>query len=111
MGERHIELNATDPNTFVVFEWDAFDNKRENLQPRPFEVSSSAAIDFRYHNKVLQYLTVKQTHWYDTETNFNQPITAKLRKQNEGKKEGHKYTLYGKNRTYQLIQIADNSPI
>lgn len=59
MATRFIELNYIDPNSFIVFEWKDFDNKKERLQPFPFEVSSEMAIDYLYINKVLQYLLVK----------------------------------------------------
>lgn len=59
MATRFIELNYIDPNSFIVFEWKEFDNKKEHLQPFPFEVYSDMAIDYLYINKVLQYLLVK----------------------------------------------------
>ena len=59
MEVRWIELNDIDPNTFVVFEWGAFDPKKELLQPYPFEVDSEEAVDFKYKNNILQYLTAR----------------------------------------------------
>lgn len=108
LATRFIELNSIDPNAFIVFEWDAFDNRKEMIQPRPFEVSSSAAVDFTYKNQVLQYLIVKHEHYYDTgdvmQIGENENT---LRKPNEGKTKGEKYTLYGKDQTFQLLQISN----
>jgi hypothetical protein len=56
---RFMELNATDPNAFVVLEFKPFDNRKERAQPYPFVVPSSAAIDFSYTNNVLDYLIAK----------------------------------------------------
>jgi len=104
---RYIELNATDPNSFVVFEWQAFDNTVELLQPYPFEVSSRAAVDYTYENNTLQYLIVEQSHLYATDNIMSDNIPV-LRRPTDGKTEGKKYTAYGKNETYQLLQIAEN---
>ena len=52
-------MNATDPNGFVVVEFKPFDNQRERAKPYPYEVTSHEAVDYKYENNVLQYLTVK----------------------------------------------------
>lgn len=109
LGTRFIELNATDPNAFVVFEWDEFDNTKERLQPRPFEVPSSAAVDFAYKNQVLQYLIVKNEHYYDrVKVDRGGVFAPRLRKPNEGQVKGSKFTLYGKDQTWQLLQVDEN---
>jgi len=61
MATRWREMNATDPNAFVVVEFAAFDNNKETATPYPFEVSSRDAVDYRYDNNILQYLICKQT--------------------------------------------------
>lgn len=53
---RLLELNATDPNTFVVLEFQPFDANKERAQPYPFEVPSAAAVDFGWINNSLTYL-------------------------------------------------------
>lgn len=55
--ERLIELNQTDPNTWIVNEWKDFDNRVEYAQPYPLEVSSAAAVDFAHTMGDLDYLT------------------------------------------------------
>lgn len=82
MATRFIEMNYIDPNAFLVFEFDEFNEKEERLQPFPFEVKSEEAVDYFYKNKVLLYLIVM--------TNQNTFLNQ------EGIK---RYTLYSKNVT------------
>ena len=108
MATRLIELTSVDPNAFVVFEWDDFDNNTQLIQPRPYEVSSSAAIDFKETNRVLQYLIVQDKHIY-RELARGLAIGKDILDPMHGKKEGKKYTLYGQNQTWQLRQIAEQT--
>lgn len=55
---RLIELNATDPNTWIIQEWKDFDNTVTYAEPYPFEASAEMAIDFEFERGMLQYLTV-----------------------------------------------------
>jgi uncharacterized protein (DUF1499 family) len=52
---RWIELNDTDPNAFIVLEWQPFE-KDEHAAPYPFEVKSEEAIYYEYDNNKLQFL-------------------------------------------------------
>lgn len=56
--ERLIELNCTDPNTWIIQEWKDFDNLKEYAEPYPMEATSEMAIDFAFERGDLQYLTV-----------------------------------------------------
>lgn len=58
LKERLLELNATDPNAWIVQEWKDFDNYREYADVYPFEASSESAIDYYFERGELQYLTV-----------------------------------------------------
>ena len=110
MATRFTELNGTDPNSFVVFEFKDFDAEKELVQPYPYEVSSSMAIDYKKVNKILEYLIAQDSHQYKikqtvTDTTLQTtvlPDTKKLFK------IGKKYTLYTKNQTYQLLQVHEN---
>jgi len=93
MEVRWIELNDIDPNTFVVFEWGAFDAKKELLQPYPYEVDAEDAVDFKYNNNVLQYLTAKSD--FDL-YNENDP---------KEKKEGEKFIVYMMNNTVVYTEV------
>lgn len=88
---RWLEMNATDPNGFVVVEFKPFDNQRERAKPYPYEVTSHEAVDYKYENNVLQYLTVK--------TSFSLPINLKK------DKVGDNYALYLQNETLNLQEI------
>lgn len=59
LKNRFIELTFTDPNAFVVIEWEA---KPENvpLEPYPYEVNSIDAYDYIYKHGVLNELFTRQ---------------------------------------------------
>jgi hypothetical protein len=80
LAVRFIQLDFTDPNAFIVVEFDPFDPLKEKAAPRPFEVSSEMAINFKYKNNILQWLIVKDECTYVDK---------------EGKLcAGEKYTMY-----------------
>jgi hypothetical protein len=60
LKNRFIELTFTDPNAFVVIEWEA---KPENvpLEPYPYEVNSIDAFDYTYKHGVLTELFTRQS--------------------------------------------------
>ena len=77
MSTRWIELNDIDPNTFVIIEWQAFDEKVEKATPYPYESKAAEAIMFEYDNNILQYLVDKKDEVY-TMYLMNQTIQAVL---------------------------------
>jgi hypothetical protein len=79
LATRFIQLDFTDPNTFIVIEFDPFDPLHEKASPRPFEVSSEMAINFKFKNNILQWLIVLE------------PCTFMRDKQEV---PGEKYTMY-----------------
>lgn len=60
LKNRFLELTFTDPNAFVVIEWEA---KPENvpLEPYPYEVNSIDAYDYTYKHGVLNELFTRQS--------------------------------------------------
>ena len=60
LKNRFIELTFTDPNAFVVIEWEA---KPENvpLEPYPYEINSIDAYDYTYRHGVLNELFTRQS--------------------------------------------------
>ena len=58
LKERMLELNATDPNAWIVQEWKDFDNYKQYADVYPFEASAEMAVDFFFERGDLQYLTV-----------------------------------------------------
>lgn len=56
---RLLELQATDPNTWIIQEWKNFDNTTGYAYPYPLEASAEMAVDFDFERGELQYLTVQ----------------------------------------------------
>lgn len=56
---RWLEMNTTDPNAWVVVEFEPFDNTKQRAAPYPFEVSSANAVDFTLENGVVSSLTAQ----------------------------------------------------
>ena len=67
MGIRMVELNNTDPNTFVITEFKDFDAAEEHLAPYPFESSSAMSVNYEIDNNILLWLIVKQMIKYTKE--------------------------------------------
>ena len=59
LRNRFLELTFTDPNAFVVIEWEA-KNLNEMVEPYPYEVTSENAFYYKYKNGVLQMLFSRQ---------------------------------------------------
>lgn len=84
MDTRFIELQHTDPNTFIVTEFKNFNADIERASPYPFEVNSANALDYLYDNNILQYLVCSTSIKYQTKELNN----------NEYAKKGLRYTIY-----------------
>lgn len=62
LAYRLVELDSTDPNSFIVTEFEGEVNpadKNTQADPYPFEVNSKEAINYKYINNTLQYLVVR----------------------------------------------------
>lgn len=92
--ERLIELNCTDPNTWIIQEWKDFDNFKEYAEPYPLEASAEMAVDFLFERGELQYLTVQNSP--DKITCYQKDIASVLRKTEDGTaQEDSKVLLVG----------------
>lgn len=110
MSTRFIELNSTDPNAFIVFEFGPFDAATQLIQPYPYEVASAMAVDYKKINKVLKYLIAEDVHNYRVKTKEGlgaESLTI-LRDPEKDYKVGNKYTLYTENETFQLLEVGEN---
>lgn len=61
LSTRMVELDCTDPNSFIVVEFSGEvnpDDPDTKAKPYPFEVSSFEAINYKYKNNELQFLIV-----------------------------------------------------
>ena len=90
---RFIELSFSDPNGFVVLEWNAA-SKTETIKPIPFEVSSKEALNFEYNGSELVWLFVKNEIQYFKFVGGKTTTEA-----------GAKYTLYGIGYTITIEQV------
>ena len=62
LTNRMVELDATDPNSFIVVEFaGVYDPTKpeQKVLPYPFEVNSKEAINYEYINNELQFLVVE----------------------------------------------------
>lgn len=96
MKTRYVELSYTDPNKFVVAEWDAVD-PTETIKPRPFEVSCDDAFNFEYKGEELQWLFVRTKCKYPVQD--GDKITSKA---------GEKFTLYAIGLTVTIEPVDKN---
>lgn len=95
---RMVELDTTDPNSFIVVEFQTSDGtnkadpkkKDQKLIPYPFEVSSKEAVNYIYKNNILQWLVVKHDIMIPTD---------------KSDVEGEKYFMYMVNNSFQALEI------
>ena len=80
---RFVELSFSDPNAFVVIEWDAVP-LNEKIKPRPFELASKDVLNYEYKGEELQWLFAKS----DISYKFWDGKKTTL-------KDGLRYTYYG----------------
>jgi hypothetical protein len=92
----YIDYNYTDPNAFLITEFASFDPVKTKASPYPFVATSSEAIDFEYHNEILDYLIVKLPIVY-LDKGSPQP--------------GAKYTMYLGQDTIQLTQVSEDEKL
>lgn len=60
LATRFVELSFTDPNSFIVVEFDDFDPNVEKARPYPIEYSSTQAVNYLYKNNILQWLIIQE---------------------------------------------------
>lgn len=98
LKNRFVELTFTDPNAFIVIEFDEFDPKESTPNAYPFEVSSEMAVNFEIENNNVDWLIVKQPIQYLNESD-KQGKTQKF-------EPGSKYTIYCGAFSYVYRQIS-----
>lgn len=107
---RFQELQFSDPNAWVVVEWEAA-GLNEVLKPRPFEVSAKEAVNYFAVNDEVKWLLVKQCIHYKGFGRKPNPNAVKapgyvLPELTEAKKQdGFRYTLYDEDYTLVYEQI------
>jgi hypothetical protein len=84
METEFVDLVFTDPNSFIVTEFEDFNSDIEKAKPFPFLVSSEEAINYKYKNNVLQFLVVEKKITFEISDGNKKTII----------KDGSKFRLY-----------------
>ena len=101
LSTRFVDYTFTDPNAWVVIEWEAVE-KTKVPTPLPFVVHAREAVNFSIKNDVVKYLLVRNDIKYKEKTDV---IDAKGKK-TETLADGFKYTLYDEDVTIVYEQVS-----
>ena len=106
---RFPQLSFCDPNAFVVVEWDTPETATVITKPRPFEVSSQDAWNFKIISEELNWLWVHNCISYMVlDKGKNEGIKA-ARARNIGiPTPGHQFTMYDQDQTLVFEQVDPN---
>ena len=96
LQNRFVDLSFIDPNAWVIVGFDAFDSKIEKANPRPYEITSKEAINFRIVNNIVQWLIIQVDIKYEEKDGDNTII-----------KDGIKFILYADNVAVEFTQTAE----
>jgi len=96
METEYVDLMFTDPNAFIIVEFDDFDEKEMKAKPFPYIASSKEAINYKYVNNVLEYLVVRKEIEYLSEV-----------KGKASKKEGFEFRIYLNDNVIKLVQVDE----
>lgn len=101
MQSKFNDLTFTDPNAWVVVEWEGVAANKQ-VRPRPYIVSAEAALDFSVVNDEIEWLFVgaKKTFLRFAGMDGDKPKTEKA--------EGVKYTLYDADYTVVFDEVDKN---
>lgn len=102
---RYPILSFTDPNSWVVHEWDTPSSQSELIQPRPFEVPSVNALNFHIYNEETKWLFAQQDIMVERYRIAKQARAKAQVTQEVEVYEGKKYTLYGIGYTIVLQEV------
>jgi hypothetical protein len=99
LQNRFIELTFTDPNAFIVTEFERFDPLKEKASPYPFEVPSDKARYFEYVNNKLKVLVIRDDITFEDgltnqEISDFRKLNRRLPVPDSIQREGFKWTMY-----------------
>lgn len=60
LATRFVQLSFTDPNAWIVTEFDSFDSNYEKAKPYPIEFSAEQAVNFSIKNNETEWLIIKK---------------------------------------------------
>lgn len=96
LATRMVDLNFSDPNAFVLVDFEEFDYRNEKASPYPYEISSAEAINYEYKNNILSWLICHTTK------QVQNPATGAKRKQEQ-------YYMYTPDFVLTATQVVDSS--
>lgn len=105
---RFKELTFSDPNAWIVTEWDSPEDLTQPIRPRPFEVSARQALNFFVVNDEVKWLWVRQSLNYKClkpEDKKHVPGYVLPAGYQADLKKGYRYTLYDEDVTIVLEQV------
>lgn len=105
LKNRFVELSFTDPNTFIVIEFDEFDATQTTPNAYPYEVSSYMAVNFEIENNNVDWLISREPIKYLNDVKKEAKTTK-----NEYK-DGFSFIMYCGEFSYKLRQISDKKSI
>lgn len=98
---RFLDLSFSDPNAFIVIEFENFDNKTETPNAYPFEVPSEKVLNFEFDNNNIQWLAI-----YD-DIKYVESFKAKKPDYMNGKK----YTIYCGDFSITMTRVSSNADV
>lgn len=113
MQQRFIELQVTDPNTWIVTEFTNSDNGE--VFPYPYEVCSEKARNFGISNNVLMWFVARDDLKFLEPNNLTATEQRKYKQLNKVdppshiETDGHKWSMYIKDNTIVFEQVGSDS--
>ena len=95
MEQAFVDLSFSDPNAFIVVEFNEFDPRTEKPIPFPIQISSKEAINYKYVNNELQFLLVEKPINYSFTTSGGKKQL----------KDGSVFILYTENFSIKFTQF------
>jgi hypothetical protein len=93
LQDKFMYLTFCDPNAFILTTFDEFDAKTEKPTPYNLEITSSAAVNYKYFNNILQWMISR--------------IDIKYLEQDH-ERDGFIWTIYGPEYTYVMTQVGSD---
>ncbi len=103
---RFPQLCFSDPNAWVVVEWDAPESLAVPIKPRPFEVRAYEAWNYEVENEDIKWLWVANDIMFKSfVAKSNNNYSAKENETKFIEMWGKKFTMYGEGYTITFTQV------
>jgi hypothetical protein len=94
LSDVFLDLYDTDPNAFMLFLFNNYDNRIETPVIYSVTIPSAEAVDYSFVNNELEYLIIKKDIQY---------------KDGESTKKGAYYTIFAKNEQVSFTQVGTDT--